>query len=90
MLLISYDITNNKTRTQFSKFIKKFGYRIQYSVYEIKNSTRILENITIKIHESFLPHFKETDSIVIFQLSKQCKKTYFGYAKHHDEEAIFV
>lgn len=45
MIIISYDIKDNKLRTKFSKFIRKFGYRMQYSVYEITNSKHMLNNI---------------------------------------------
>lgn len=89
MLIISYDISNNKLRTKFSKYLKKFAHRLQYSVYEIKNSERILENITVVISKEFAPRFTEDDSIMIFNMSKQCKKTYFGYAKHREEDVIF-
>ena len=40
MLLISYDISNDKIRTKFSKFLSKFGFRLQYSV--LKLTTAIL------------------------------------------------
>ena len=43
MIIISYDIADNKLRTKFSKFIKKYGHRIQYSVFEIDNSKTILK-----------------------------------------------
>ena len=36
MLIISYDISETKVRTKFSKFLQKFGRRIQLSVFEIK------------------------------------------------------
>jgi CRISPR-associated protein Cas2 len=42
MLIVSYDISNDKIRTRFAKFLSKFGYRLQYSIFEIKNSKRIL------------------------------------------------
>lgn len=28
MILISYDIQNDKLRTKFAKYIKKYGYRL--------------------------------------------------------------
>ena len=49
MVIISYDISNDKKRNKFSKYIKRFGKRMQYSVYEIDNSERILENIICDI-----------------------------------------
>lgn len=41
MIIVSYDISNDKRRTKFSKYLMKFGHRIQYSVFEIDNSDRI-------------------------------------------------
>ena len=38
MLLISYDISNDKVRTKFAKYLSKYGFRLQYSVFEITNS----------------------------------------------------
>lgn len=90
MLLISYDISDTKLRTRFSKFLKKFGYRIQYSVYEIKNSKRILANIKKEIENDFEKSFSETDSIIIFDLSEQCKKTCYGYAANDDKDLIIL
>ena len=90
MLLISYDISDNKLRTRFSKFLKKFGYRLQYSVFEIQNSKRILANIKKEISNDFEKCFEETDSIIIFDLSEQCKKTCYGYAANDDKEIIIL
>ena len=44
MIIISYDISDNKKRTKFAKYLSKFGYRLQYSVFQIENSERILNN----------------------------------------------
>ena len=53
MLLVSYDISDDKLRTKFAKFLKKFGYRLQYSVFQVTNSQRVLENITAEINNTF-------------------------------------
>ena len=53
MILISYDIQNDKLRTKFAKYIKKYGYRLQYSVFEITNSKNILKNIMCEITDMF-------------------------------------
>jgi len=90
MLVVSYDISNDKLRTRFSKFLSKYGYRLQYSVFEIKNSDRILENITTKIEEYYADKFEQTDSVIIFLLSETCKKIKFGYAKNSDEDLIIM
>lgn len=90
MLLISYDISNDKLRTRFSKFIMKYGHRLQYSLYEIRNSKRVLNNIQIAIENDFAKQFDETDSVMIFMMSKHCKIQKYGYAKHRDEELIIL
>ena len=90
MILISYDIQNDKLRTEFSKYIKKFGYRLQYSVYEITNSKRILSNIMAEITNRYEKKFAQTDSIIILQTSANCKITKWGYAKNDENDIIVV
>ena len=90
MLIVSYDISDDKVRTQFSKFLSKFGYRLQYSVFRIKNSDRILNNIIQEINGVFKKKFEETDSVFVFSMSKNCKLYSYGYAKNEDKELIFV
>lgn len=88
MLLVSYDISDDKKRTHFSKFLSKFGYRLQYSLFEIKNSPRILDLIKSEIVSRFKKDFEQSDSVIIFDLSKQCKITRYGYAKNDDEDMV--
>lgn len=90
MIIISYDIANDKLRTQFSKFIKKFGHRLQYSVFQITNSKRMLENIMCEITDKFEKLFSETDSIILIETSETCKITKWGYAKNEDSDIIVV
>lgn len=90
MLIVSYDISNDKLRTSFSKFLSKYGGRLQYSIFEIRNSDRVLENIKIKIETHFSKRFGQTDSVMIFDLSKTCDITKYGYAKNSDEDFIMI
>ena len=90
MVLVSYDIADNKLRTRFSKFLSKFGYRLQFSVYKIKNSERILQNITTEIKNVFEKEFEQTDSVYIFNMSATCKITTFGYAKNEETDFFVI
>ena len=90
MILISYDIQNDKLRTKFSKYIKRFGNRIQYSVYEINNCERILENIVADIQNKFMNNFSEADTVLVIKLSKTCDIIRMGYAKHEESEMIII
>ena len=60
MLIVAYDFTDNKVRSKFSKFLKKYGHKIQYSVYEIRNSQRVLQNILDEIELRYKKSFKNT------------------------------
>lgn len=90
MVIVSYDISDNKLRTRFSKFLEKFGYRLQYSVFKIKNSPSILDNIVTEIKNEYEDQFDQRDSVMIFQLSKTCKQTYFGYADNMDKPLLII
>ncbi len=90
MILISYDISDDKLRTRFSKYLCRFGHRIQYSVFEINNSNRILENIKHDIDNKYKNLFSEADSVYIFLLSSSCETIRYGYAKHEEEDIIMV
>jgi len=91
MIIISYDFSSNLTRAKFSKYIKKFGNKIQYSVYQIKNSQRILNLILAEIEHSYKPFFENTDSILIFQVCEGCQKKIirYGSASHEEKDIVY-
>ena len=62
MVVVSYDISNDKLRTKFAKYLSRFGHRLQYSVFEIDNSPRIIDNIITDIKNKF--EKKHADMIV--------------------------
>ena len=63
---------------------------LQYSVYEIENSDRILNNIITDLNNKWLKEFDQSDSIYIFQMSNSCKIHKYGYAKNEDRDLIVV
>ncbi len=89
-LLVSYDISDDKLRTRFAKFLSKFGHRLQYSVFEIRNSPRVLENIATGIEGKFAKSFSQSDSVYLFRMSQQCKIIKYGFAADDDSDLIIV
>ena len=89
--IISYDFASNSRRARFSKFLKKYGRRIQYSVFEIKNSQRVLNNIMCEIKLKYEPGFTKADSIVIISICAACQRKVerFGFAVNEDEPVVF-
>jgi CRISPR-associated protein Cas2 len=90
MLLVSYDISNDKLRARFAKFLLKYGNRLQYSVYEIKNSKRVIENLKVKIESYFAKSFEQSDSVFIFITGASCEIIKYGYAKNEDSDLIII
>lgn len=90
MILISYDISNNKLRSRFSKFLGKYGHRIQYSVFEIDNSELLLNNVLTIIKTQFEKLFSENDSILIFKLTASCEIIRMGFSKHEENDIIIL
>ncbi len=90
MIIVSYDISNDKLRAKFSKFLLKYGFRLQYSIFQIRNSKRVLSLVSFEIKNTFEKRFEQTDSVIIFNLSEQCKITRYGYAKNDEEDLIII
>ncbi|WP_407932784.1 CRISPR-associated endonuclease Cas2 [Granulicatella seriolae] len=90
MIILSYDISENKVRTRFNKFITKYGYRLQYSVYKIENAPNIIDNILIQIDKRFKKQFSEEDSVIIFHIKNENDIIRYGYAVHDNEDLIMI
>ena len=91
MLIVSYDFANDKTRSKFSKFLEQYGWRMQYSVFVVRNSPRVLRNIVAEIDKRYKKLFKENDSIVIFPVCASCKGKVitYGNARHELEDVVY-
>lgn len=90
MLVISYDISDNKLRTRFSKMLTKNGaIRLQFSVYEVNNTQRQIDNLILKIETKFTPQFKGGDSVMIFETNINNIRKY-GNAIHRDKDLLFI
>ena len=92
MLIITYDFASDKVRTKFSKFLTKYGVRIQYSVFRIKNSPRVLNNIVSEIEHKYRKMFGIGDSIYIFKFCEACDKKVlrFGHAANEEIDILFM
>lgn len=88
MVIVSYDIADKKMRTNFSKMLKRNGaIRLQYSVYEVRNTKRIMDNLVAKI-EAYSKHFTAEDSVVVFDVPTD-KMAKYGNAIHRDKAVVY-
>lgn len=90
MIIVSYDIKNNKIRTKFAKMLRSQGaIRLQFSVYEVNNTLRIIDNIKIQIVDRFSKLFSGADSVMIFD-APNAKIQKFGNAIHRDMDVVYL
>ena len=89
MIVISYDIKDDKIRNNFSKMIQKQGaIRLQYYVYEIVNTKRLFDNMLILIEDFISQYLTGADSIIIFDVSDMKLRKY-GNAIHRDQDVLY-
>ncbi|MCC7532880.1 MAG: CRISPR-associated endonuclease Cas2 [Bacteroidia bacterium] len=89
VIIITYDISNDKTRTAFSKFLETYGVRVQFSVYEVQNSKRILDIVKQAIDTRFKKRFESGDSVYIFSANHNDTIRY-GSASLLDKDLIII
>ncbi len=88
MIIVSYDISNDRMRAHFAKMLKANGaIRLQFSVYEVQNTKRVVDNIVAKI-QAYSKHFTKDDSVVVFDVEVD-KLTKYGNAIHRDQPLVF-
>ena len=89
MIIISYDISNDKLRSKFSKTLEKHGaIRLQNSVYEVNNTNRTIDNLKILVETKFSPLFDGEDSVVVMKVDDSTM-TKYGNAVHRDKDVLY-
>lgn len=89
MIVISYDIADDLMRSRFARMLRKNGaIRLQYSVYEVVNTKRVVDNLIVKI-ESYAKHFTAADSVILFDVQAE-KLTKYGNAIHRDQSVVYL
>jgi CRISPR-associated protein Cas2 len=71
IVLISYDISSNKKRGQFHKFLKEFGLNTQKSVFECELDQEGLGTIANFAQDLIDP---ETDSVRMYRICAACTR----------------
>ena len=93
IVLVSYDIVDDKQRTRLAKKLLNFGQRVQYSVFECNLNKDQLKEMKKQIMK-FIDLKK--DSLRIYRLCDSCRKQIKSYGikkgweKLQDDEVIVV
>lgn len=69
--------------------VKNGAIRLQYSVYELNHTRRMIDNIKIKIETVFAKLFTGADSVMIFDVNSDHIIKY-GNAIHRDQNIVYL
>lgn len=87
IVLIIYDITENKTRNKMVSCLEKYGIRVQKSAFEAyitkKKYNKLLQEAPLFIDS-------ETDSLRIYLLDSYMAVQSWGRGDSHTEEVIIL
>lgn len=70
IVLVTYDISENRTRARLHKYLKEFGLNTQLSVFECDLDTQGLNRLAAKARELIDP---DTDSVRFYRLCAGCQ-----------------
>ena len=69
LILVSYDIPDDRRRTRLAHTLKDFGERVQYSVFECRLDENQLAHLRSRMAKLIEP---EEDSVRLYRLCAEC------------------
>lgn len=85
LVLVIYDITDNKRRYKFVRFIERYGQRVQKSAFELILDSRQYRKLLKEITAVIDPQ----DNIRVYKLPLSGEVTAWG-GKFTDEEEVII
>jgi CRISPR-associated protein Cas2 len=71
LIVVSYDVSDDRRRTRLAHALKDFGQRVQYSVFECRLDAAALEKLRHRVQT--LIDVKE-DTVRIYRLCLECDR----------------
>jgi CRISPR-associated protein Cas2 len=69
LILVSYDVPDDRRRTRLAHTLKDFGKRVQYSVFECRLDEDQVARLSARMEKLVAP---EEDSVRIYRLCANC------------------
>ena len=85
IVLIIYDITDNKRRTEMVKCLERYGVRVQKSAFEAFLTERKYDELVARTTRLIDPR---TDSLRIYLLANHTSVRSWGVGDRHVEDVI--
>lgn len=89
LIIVSYDVPNDRRRTRLAHALKDFGERVQYSVFECRLDLDQLESLRRRLQTLIDP---EEDRLRIYRLCQECigKVEIQGAGKLTEDPDVYV
>ena len=87
LVLVIYDISNDKKRRDLVKYLQSYGGRVQRSAFECIMTKKLYKNLVKDIKKYMDP---KTDSIRIYRLNRDNQILNFGINKLTDLNEIKI
>ena len=81
LIVVSYDVPNDRRRTRLAHALKDFGERVQYSVFECRLDAPSLEKLSRRVKALIDP---EEDRVRIYRLCLDCERQVEIQGAGHD------
>lgn len=89
LIVVSYDVADDRRRTKLAQALKDFGARVQYSVFECLLEADQVERMRLRIERLISP---EEDSVRIYRFCADCgsRTEIFGLGKLPEDPDVYV
>lgn len=86
MIVVCYDISDNKRRNQMEKLLERYLFRVQRSVFE----AMLTKQKTKQLNQELARFAKDDDNIRIYKINGSGDVTVYGNAQVLEDEEIII
>ena len=89
LIVVSYDVADDRRRTKLAHALKDFGARVQYSVFECLLEADQVERLRLRIERLISP---EEDSVRLYRFCADCgsRTEIVGLGKLSEDPEVYV
>jgi len=89
LIVVSYDVTDDRRRTRLAHALEDFGVRVQYSVFECRLEPAQIERLSARVVKLI---DQEKDSVRLYRLCQECagKVVIHGWGKVTQDPEMYV
>ncbi|MBO0798379.1 MAG: CRISPR-associated endonuclease Cas2 [Blastocatellia bacterium] len=76
LVLITYDISNQKRLRRVARLLQTYGVRLQRSVFECRIDPKHFDELLVKINEAIKHH---EDRVHVYRICESCQERFTRY-----------